>query len=216
MSKYTKGDWVRVTNPISKRYDMVGQIIIEASSSSWRAYVVKIGDERYTIKEEFLTLAEPDTHTVPGQMDAGSAPKDPDLYCGPVTATVYPTDRMPWAQRRKKILDAAEAPCITTEQWAKAVTPPNRRAQVLRTAEGLINGDRAKDYGDPRTNFGRIAGLLNAQFKHKLASDFTAGDVALILTHLKLSRLANTPDHADSFVDAIGYLALGAELTEGL
>ena len=86
------------------------------------------------------------------------------------------------------------------------------RDETLTTAATLINGDRAKAYGDAAVNFQRIADLWTAQFRHKLTQPFTAADVALGLTHLKLSRIANTPDHADSFIDAAGYLALGAEL----
>ena len=89
------------------------------------------------------------------------------------------------------------------------------RDETLTTAATLINGDRAKAYGDASVNFQRIADLWSAQFRHKLTEPFTAADVALGLTHLKLSRIANTPDHADSFVDAAGYLALGAELATG-
>ena len=33
------------------------------------------------------------------------------------------------------------------------------RAEILTTAEQLINGDRARDYGDAATNFQRIADL---------------------------------------------------------
>lgn len=95
-------------------------------------------------------------------------------------------------------------------------SPLNTRARTLRTAEDLINGDRAAAYGEPQENFGRVADLWNAQFGRKLKEPFQSGDVALALVHLKLSRLANTPDHEDSFVDACGYLALGAEIAEGL
>ena len=89
------------------------------------------------------------------------------------------------------------------------------RDEALTRAGELINGDRARDYGDASVNFGRIASLLSAQFAHKLTEDFTAADVAIALTHLKLSRLAVTPAHADSWVDAAGYVALGAELATG-
>lgn len=89
---------------------------------------------------------------------------------------------------------------------------PNKRAQTLATAETLINGERAKTYGEPQENFGRIANLWNAQFGHKIREKFTATDVALALTHLKLSRLAVTPGHADSWIDAVGYLGLGSEV----
>ncbi|OIH81998.1 hypothetical protein BLJ79_21485 [Arthrobacter sp. UCD-GKA] len=91
-------------------------------------------------------------------------------------------------------------------------TETRTRSTTLTTAEELINGDRAATYGDPAENFTRIAQLWNAQFGHKLNAKFTATDVALALTHLKLSRLAVTPDHADSWVDGCGYLALGSEL----
>lgn len=89
------------------------------------------------------------------------------------------------------------------------------RDKALTTAGELINGDRARDYGDASVNFGRIADLWTAQFQHKLNGAFTASDVAIALTHLKLSRLAVTPAHADSWVDAAGYVALGAELATG-
>ncbi|MFI8412826.1 DUF6378 domain-containing protein [Paeniglutamicibacter gangotriensis] len=98
-----------------------------------------------------------------------------------------------------------EVPTATTRKV-------RQRSTTLTTAEELINGDRAATYGDPAENFGRIADLWNAQFGHKLSAKFTATDVALALVHLKLSRLAVTPDHADSWVDGCGYLALGSEL----
>lgn len=89
---------------------------------------------------------------------------------------------------------------------------PNERARILAESEQLINGDRAKDYGDPNENFGRIANLWNAQFAHKLNQPFTAQDVAYALIHLKMSRLANTPGHRDSLIDVCGYAALSGEL----
>lgn len=88
------------------------------------------------------------------------------------------------------------------------------RDETLTTALELINGERAKTYGDAAENFGRIAALWTAQFGHKLDEPFTASDVALALTHLKLSRLAVTPTHADSWIDAVGYLGLGSEVAK--
>lgn len=92
------------------------------------------------------------------------------------------------------------------------IDEPNERANILNTAKKLINGDRAKDYGDPNENFGRIANLWNAQFAHKLNQPLTAQDVAYALIHLKMSRLANTPGHRDSLIDVCGYAALSGEL----
>ena len=86
----------------------------------------------------------------------------------------------------------------------------NERAKVLSEAEQLINGDRAKAYGDPSVNFGRLAQL----WAPILGAEITPTQVALCLTQLKISRLINTPDHRDSYIDAAGYIGLAAELAK--
>jgi len=83
----------------------------------------------------------------------------------------------------------------------------NRR-ETLATAAALVHGDRQNDYGTPQTNFARIAALWAPIFGRTV----TPGEVALALTQLKIARLINTPTHADSWVDAAGYIAIGAEL----
>lgn len=102
-----------------------------------------------------------------------------------------------------------------------AKAPENKRAQILRTAESLINGDRADTYGPPEISFGRIAKLLNAMGWRKFVEsnplqishvELNAIDVALGLTQLKVSRIIGQPDHEDSWVDAAGYIGLGAEM----
>ena len=82
------------------------------------------------------------------------------------------------------------------------------RADILTTAEQLINGDRAKDYGDAADNFQRIAEL----WKPILGVNVTATDVALCLAQLKIARLIQSPTHEDSWIDAAGYIALGGEI----
>ena len=82
------------------------------------------------------------------------------------------------------------------------------RVDVLNQAEQLINGPRAQDYGDARENFGRVAQVWSAL----LDQDIKPEQVALCMTALKMCRLANTLDHADSWIDAAGYIALGAEI----
>lgn len=66
----------------------------------------------------------------------------------------------------------------------------------------LVNGDRQKDYGNPKDSFNRIAGLWSAY----LGCHVSAKDVARMMTLLKISRLKSTPDHEDSMIDAIGYI----------
>ena len=81
------------------------------------------------------------------------------------------------------------------------------RDETLTTAAALINGDRAKDYGDASVNFQRIADLW-----FPIVGYVTPAKVALMLAQLKVARLIQSPTHEDSWVDACGYLALGAEL----
>lgn len=82
------------------------------------------------------------------------------------------------------------------------------REQALTTAAQLISGDRARDYGDARESFTRLAKL----WAPVLGVDVTPAQVALCLTQLKISRLIATPTHGDSWIDAAGYIALGAEI----
>lgn len=87
-------------------------------------------------------------------------------------------------------------------------SPSFTRETVLTTAEQLINGQRAKDYGDASENFQRIADLWTPI----LGVQVTASDVALCLTQLKVARLITSPTHKDSWIDAAGYIALGGEI----
>lgn len=82
------------------------------------------------------------------------------------------------------------------------------RDHTLGAAASLINGQRATDYGDATESFTRLAALWTAT----LGTPVTAAQVALCLLQLKVSRLAVTPSHTDSWIDAAGYIALGAEI----
>ena len=82
------------------------------------------------------------------------------------------------------------------------------RSEVLTKAEQLINGQRAHDYGDARENFSRIAMMWTAI----LDQDIEPEQVALCMAALKICRLSKTLDHADSWLDCAGYIALGGEI----
>jgi hypothetical protein len=82
-----------------------------------------------------------------------------------------------------------------------------KRSEALDKAKELINGDRAKEYGDAHDNFSRIATMWSAY----LGQDVDAADVAVMMNLLKCSRLAHQRKD-DSFVDACGYMALACEL----
>ena len=87
------------------------------------------------------------------------------------------------------------------------------RKQVLAKAEKLINGQRAKDYGDAYQNHERIADGWNVIVQEAMANSghLTPAHVALMMDWLKTCRLLTTINHEDSWVDKAGYTALGAE-----
>lgn len=187
-SKFVIGDHVRVTNPALDCFDRAGVVTGYAEIQCEAASeVILYGlDYEMTFKQSSLTLADSEPHAV--------APE---------------SSSSPTAGLEKLVADVYAASSVGTEP-----PTPNRRAVVLRTAESLVNGQRADDYGPPQENFGRVAAMWSAQFAAKLKEPLTADEVAIALVHLKLSRLANTPDHADSFIDAAGYIALAAEIAE--
>lgn len=84
-----------------------------------------------------------------------------------------------------------------------------KRNAVLATAGELINGDRADDYGSAYDNHMRIAQIWSALIDVELSPE----QVAMMMIGLKLSRLANSPDKIDSWVDICGYGALGGEMS---
>ena len=85
-----------------------------------------------------------------------------------------------------------------------------KREQILDKAKTLISGERAKDYGDAYLNHKRIAELWSPI----LDKDITVEQVYACMIAVKLSRLIETPDHEDSWIDICGYAALGAEKNE--
>lgn len=82
------------------------------------------------------------------------------------------------------------------------------RKLILRTANDLIDGDRARDYGDALDMHRRIA----AGWSQILGVEVKAHEVALCMSWLKISRLVEKPDHADSYVDLVAYGALAGEI----
>ena len=94
----------------------------------------------------------------------------------------------------------------------------NIRDTVLEEARLIINGPRQELYGPAEVNFKRCADRWSQQLEGRgkmLPFDtLDAKDVALMMVELKLARLA-TRYSRDSVIDAIGYLAIYAELMEG-
>jgi len=82
-----------------------------------------------------------------------------------------------------------------------------KRKEILNKAESLVNGPRAKQYGDAHENHARIAQMWSVL----LDKPVTIQQVYQCMVAVKLARLTVTPDHEDSWVDICGYGALGGE-----
>ena len=86
---------------------------------------------------------------------------------------------------------------------------PDPSSKLLREAEGLICGPREGSYGRANDAFTQVSELWTGYMKNRHpAITFTSQDVCVMMALLKVARLAVSPDHRDSLVDGIGYLAL--------
>ena len=92
----------------------------------------------------------------------------------------------------------------------KNINPIKDRQFFVDKAGELISGQRADDYGDATESFRRIAVIWSAI----LNANVTAEQVAACMIGLKLGRLSNEMSHEDSWIDIIGYAALGGEASK--
>jgi hypothetical protein len=81
-----------------------------------------------------------------------------------------------------------------------------KRDEILQTAQTLINGERASEYGDAKENFQDIADLWSVF----LGRQITRQEVAVCMILVKSARLMKSSKE-DSWVDICGYAALGGE-----
>ena len=84
------------------------------------------------------------------------------------------------------------------------------RQIILAEAGKLISGGREADYGDPHKNFSDIA----KGWSLIVGKNISPAEVTLMMAWLKISRLFKTPAHTDSWIDLVGYAALGGELAQ--
>ena len=97
---------------------------------------------------------------------------------------------------------------------APATAPPaDVKASIADEAKRIVSGARRAAYGAPESNFERIARLWTAHLQNTGRNVvIVAGDVSLLMILMKVARLAETPDHRDSWVDTVGYALTGAEV----
>lgn len=85
-----------------------------------------------------------------------------------------------------------------------------KRHDILMEADRLTAEDRNKAYGDPYVNHKRIADIWAVILGHEV----TPSQVALCMAGVKIARLAQTPDHMDSFIDGAAYMAIAGEIID--
>lgn len=92
---------------------------------------------------------------------------------------------------------------------------------ICEQASKIISGERQGQYGAPEDSFAVIAKFWNVYLDardvrdsegHRINAPIVANDVANMMALMKIARISNGVFKEDSYVDAIGYLAIGAEL----
>lgn len=84
------------------------------------------------------------------------------------------------------------------------------RYELLNLASEAVR-DRGADYGTIYETHERIAVLWTALLGHEVSPE----EVVMCMIAVKMARLAQTPNHLDSWVDIAGYAACGAEVLDG-
>jgi hypothetical protein len=89
----------------------------------------------------------------------------------------------------------------------------NKATEMLLKTASVIK-ERQAAYGPPNNNFEFIAELWNTwvKMRHNYDISFDASDVASMFILTKISRLGETPNHADSWTDIAGYAACGLQV----
>lgn len=80
----------------------------------------------------------------------------------------------------------------------------------LAEASCLIHGDRQDQYGNISDSWERVGKLWAALLE--LDEPISADMVGIMLATIKLSRIAGNPEHTDSYIDALAYIAGAGEL----
>lgn len=89
--------------------------------------------------------------------------------------------------------------------WGTSVSTVEARRALLEEAANVVAVDRNTSYGEPEDSFARIAVLWTAY----LNKGITREDVAALMILMKVARVAENPQHRDSWLDIAGYAACG-------
>lgn len=104
---------------------------------------------------------------------------------------------------------------VEPERSAK-VSKTITRAEILDAAKAIVTGERERQYGKPEDNFRMIGNLWEIYLKARCLDsygglDILPEDVAMMMSLLKIARIASGNYKADSFIDLAGYAACAGE-----
>lgn len=97
------------------------------------------------------------------------------------------------------------------------ITPaPTRATDIAARASDLVGGDRDRQHGAKRDNFGRIATAWNAwlNIRKDPAAPLDAHDVGVMMVFMKMARTQSGAMNIDDYVDAAGYAACAGEVAQ--
>lgn len=97
---------------------------------------------------------------------------------------------------------------------------PLTRGQILDEAKKIITSERTNQYGEPEDSFKIIAEFFETYVNNKCcymnndrpSVKFSGYDIAVLMSLLKISRLAGGNGSLDTWIDLAGYAACGGEI----
>lgn len=91
------------------------------------------------------------------------------------------------------------------------------REQILNEARHIVTGERESQYGRPEDNFRTIAELWEVYLQKRCVAggfyvEILPEDVTIMMTLLKVARIATGVGKLDNYVDLAGYAACAGEI----
>lgn len=108
--------------------------------------------------------------------------------------------RRPFSERKMQshyYLNAPGPSCTTPEDWEIEVSINDEVSEVIQEREAV--------YGPPSVNLDCIARHWQAYLDNRNSGPLTLQDVCNMMCLAKISRMARTPEHADSVKDIKAY-----------
>jgi hypothetical protein len=104
----------------------------------------------------------------------------------------------------------------SAEKNIETVSGIKNRGTVLKKALDIINGERQDQYGNPEDSFQIVANYWTAYLVAEgLMEDHVAissKNTAIMMVLFKIARMSGQAFTEDSFVDAAGYIGIGADI----